>query len=196
MTSHPAHPHLLTFVSCLLVGCSSAEPPPPATAEPAGEHHELSAREGHEGHEGHEAHEAEAARGEPQPSSTLPDGSRVYGAALDSARPVTPLAQIVASPSRFGGQTVKTEGEIARVCQRMGCWMELRGPTDAAHVVRVPMAGHAFFLPRNVAGRHATIQGQVELRQLSADEAAHLRSEGAQATSQELSIHATGVAVR
>ena len=88
---------------------------------------------------------------------------------------------------------MRTEGEIARVCQRAGCWMELRAPDGPA--VRVPMAGHSFFLPQDSAGRHATMQGRVQIREHSADVREHLESEGAQATASALSIEATGVVI-
>ncbi|MBX3270299.1 MAG: DUF4920 domain-containing protein [Sandaracinaceae bacterium] len=127
-----------------------------------------------------------------QPSPREPAAS-TFGAALDEGLPLTPLSAIVAEPERFRDQVVRTEGEIAQVCQRMGCWMELRegdGPR-----VRVPMAGHAFFLPRDAVGRHATMQGRVTLRPLTDDVRAHLESEGAQATASTLSIDATGVVI-
>jgi hypothetical protein len=127
------------------------------------------------------------------PSAVLDDGARLFGSAL-SDRTETALADIAASPSTYEGQTVRTEGTIARVCQRMGCWMELTA--DGAQPVRVPMAGHSFFLPRDVAGRPATIEGRVLLTPLSPGARAHLASEGAVATADELSIEATGVVVR
>ncbi len=119
--------------------------------------------------------------------------STSYGAAIDERLPLTPLSEIVAAPERFRDRVVRTEGEIARVCQRAGCWMELREGDGPA--VRVPMAGHAFFLPRDAAGRRATMQGRVTVQELSADVRAHLESEGAQATASALSIDATGVVI-
>jgi len=121
-------------------------------------------------------------------------GAEVFGAGVDGARAVTPLAEIVRAPERFAGQVVKTEGEIAQVCQRRGCWMELRVENVAP--VRVPMAGHSFFLPRDVAGRQATVEGVVAMRPLSESERAHLEAEGALAAAQALQISATGVAIR
>lgn len=120
---------------------------------------------------------------------------RTFGAAPDATRPLTPLAAILAEPERFRDRVVRTEGEIAQVCQRMGCWMELRDDPDGP-AVRVPMAGHSFFLPRDVAGRRAMLEGRVAMRMLSAGERAHLESEGASATASALSIEATGVVVR
>ncbi len=129
----------------------------------------------------------------PQPSAVLPDGSRQFGGALTDLAP-TDLAAISASPTTFDGQTVRTEGTIERVCQRMGCWMELRA--EGADPIRVPMAGHSFFLPRDVAGHPATIEGRVQVTPLSPERRAHLESEGAVATAGDLSIEATSVVVR
>jgi hypothetical protein len=129
----------------------------------------------------------------PQPSAILADGSRQFGSAL-SDRTETRLADIASAPATFDGQTVRTEGRIERVCQRMGCWMELSA--DGAEAVRVPMAGHSFFLPRDVAGHEATIEGRVLVTSLSPEARAHLAGEGALATADELSIEATSVVVR
>lgn len=111
-----------------------------------------------------------------------------------SDRETTTLASITDDPQQFAGQVVKTEGEITQVCQRMGCWMEMRA--EGAPAVRVPMAGHSFFLPRDASGRHATIEGEVALRELSDAEREHLASEGAQVVASALQINATGVVLR
>ena len=95
---------------------------------------------GGEGHHEEGAHEEQATG--PAPTRVLDDGSRLFGAELGE-RPVTTLSQIAAAPAEYDGQVERTEGTIERVCQRMGCWMELRAENVPA--VRVPMAGHAFF---------------------------------------------------
>lgn len=172
----------------LLAACASAGPRPqapaaevaePALAEPAAE----------------ADRHAEHARGwhDPQPLRELEDGSRVFGSEL-SDRETTPLATIVQEPDRFDGQVVKTEGTIAQVCQRMGCWMEITAG-EGGQAVRVPMAGHSFFLPRDVAGRRATVEGTVEVAELDAETREHLEEEGARAADSALSIAATAVVV-
>ena len=130
----------------------------------------------------------------PRPIRTAEDGSRVFGHELtDGVEPVA-LSAISADPAAFGDRVVRTEGTIERVCQRMGCWMELRA--DNAEPVRVPMAGHSYFLPRDVAGRPATIEGRVHVAELSEGRRRHLEAEGAMATASTLSIEATTVVVR
>lgn len=130
----------------------------------------------------------------PRPLRTADDGSRVFGRELeDGTEPVT-LASISADPASFDQRVVRTEGTIERVCQRMGCWMELRA--EGAEPVRVPMAGHSYFLPRDVEGRPATVEGRVRVAELSEARRRHLEAEGAVATGGTLSIEATTVVVR
>lgn len=133
----------------------------------------------------------------PVPSTPVEaPAERVFGAGVTPSRETTPLRAILTAPERFAGRVVKTTGEVARVCQAMGCWLELRPDRGADEAVRVPMAAHSFFLPRDVEGRPAEIEGAVVLRELSAAQRAHLEAEGARATLSALSIEATGVVVR
>lgn len=202
----------LSIVIALTSACSSApstQVQPNASANMAGESCETEEGaacahhvEGHECNHGHEgaacAHHGEGhacdhghgGAGNATPPRAGADGSQLFGAELNGALSTTPLATILASPQTYVGQTVRTEGEVSAVCQRMGCWMELR--TDGG-AVRVPIAGHAFFLPRDITGRHAIIEGTVSASELTAEQRAHLASEGAQALGAGVSIAATGV---
>jgi hypothetical protein len=188
----------LVLAGALAGGCggSSAEEPEEMehTGGEADGHHEGGHHEGGHHEDGHHEDGHHEEGGAPEATRVLEDGSHLYGGELDASRETTPLATIVAEPSRFEGQVVKTEGEITQVCQRRGCWMELRADADSPGI-RVPMAGHSFFLPRDVSGHRATIEGTVVVAALSEEDRAHLESEGAQAADQELSIEATGVIV-
>lgn len=178
---------LVAFAGVLLAGCQEA-PEPTARLEAPPIEETPSEGTPSEGTPAEEAHE-------PAPSAPVAAGeARVFGTAPDASLPVTRLGEIVADPQRYRDQVVRTEGEIAQVCQRMGCWMELREGEEGPSV-RVPMAGHSFFLPRDSAGRRATMQGRVALTELSPEARAHLESEGASATASALSIEATGVVI-
>ena len=139
----------------------------------------------------------------PQPLRVGPDGERIFGRELAAGVESTPLRTIASNATQYADQVVRTEGTIERVCQRMGCWMELRPePAEGAPsgepmpAIRVPMAGHSYFLPRSVAGRVATVEGRVAVQPLSEEMRRHLESEGALATANSLSIEATTVVVR
>lgn len=180
---------MLVLACAMIAACSPSQPNSGATAAPstAAAQPAAAAEPAH-----HDEHHAAPSTG-PEPTKTLEGGARVFGREL-SDRQMVALASVMATPASYAGQTIKTEGTIAQVCQRMGCWMELRA-TDGGEAVRVPMAGHSFFLPRDVAGRRATVEGVVDVEELDAETQAHLREEGAQAAGQALQIEATGVIV-
>jgi hypothetical protein len=133
--------------------------------------------------------------GEHQPSgvdqSAQQGAQRDFGAPIDANVPSIALAEILAAPQAHADHVVRTRGTVHQVCQRMGCWMELRDGDGPA--VRVPMAGHAFFLPKDCAGRSAEVQGRVVLRALTPEMRAHLEGEGATAVASVVSIDASGV---
>lgn len=139
----------------------------------------------------------------PQPIRVGEGGERIFGHELSDGVASTPLSTITTNATHYADQVVRTEGTIERVCQRMGCWMELRadpvaGSPPGEHVapIRVPMAGHSYFLPPSVAGHVATVEGRVTVQPLSEEMRRHLESEGALATAGTFSIEATTVVVR
>jgi|GEM_PF-1727295 len=139
-------------------------------------------------------HGGEATGDGPQPAHTDDSGARLFGTELSADRETVELAALIASPNDYAGQVVKTEGTISAVCQRMGCWMEMT-TAEGGPAIRVPMAGHSFFLPKDVSGARATIEGSFEVAELPAATQEHLREEGAQAADQSLAITATGVLI-
>jgi hypothetical protein len=114
-----------------------------------------------------------------------------FGAPIEESTPEVRLSDLVRDPESYAGRRIRTSGTVHRVCQRAGCWMELRA--EGADPVFVPMAGHSFFLPRDAAGRGAEVEGTVSLRELEGGERAHLESEGATATGSRLELVALGV---
>ncbi|MDH5671398.1 MAG: DUF4920 domain-containing protein [Myxococcales bacterium] len=131
---------------------------------------------------------------EASPSRRGPEGQEIFGGDIDWSAPEVSLASMLAEPDRFAGRKVRTRGVIGRVCQRQGCWMELRGE-GAEEPVRAPLAGHSYFMPQRAIGREATVVGTVDVRELSEAHKAHLRSEGAEATEVRLSVVASAVAL-
>lgn len=141
-----------------------------------------------------ESEAAPATEDGPQPLRVGSEGERIFGHELSDGVASTPLSTITTNAAQYADQVVRTEGTIERVCQRMGCWMELRA--EGVAPIRVPMAGHSYFLPPSVAGHVATVEGRVAVQPLSEEMRRHLESEGALATAGTLSIEATTVVVR
>ena len=119
---------------------------------------------------------------------------RHFGAPFSIPGRPTQVAEILKEPEKSLGQKVKCTGTVAQVCQAMGCWLELRAVNEGPGL-RVPMAGHAFFVPKDIVGRSAVVEGVLEKQALSAGQLAHLQGEGLTATG-PLFLEATSVLVR
>ena len=122
------------------------------------------------------------------------EGARSFGAALDPDVPFVALERVLAAPEPLLGKELRTSGVVRRVCQKAGCWLELslEGAPEAS--LRVPMAGHAFFIPQDAVDGRAEIQGTLGARPLPQATRDHLAGEGAR-TLGPLSLDATAVRV-
>jgi hypothetical protein len=110
-----------------------------------------------------------AAAGAP---SQIPPGSD-FGAGLTLSER-TPLADVVRAPEKFEARPVLVRGRISDVCQRKGCWVVLR---DGGEQVRVRFHDYGFFLPTDIAGSEAFVEGLVKVEELSQKDARHYASE-------------------
>lgn len=135
--------------------------------------------------------EAQGSVGESKSPAEPP---KVYGQLDQASGKVVSLAELAADPGSYEGQTVLTEGEVQRVCQKRGCWLELADSSGARAFV--PMAGHAFSVPMESVGRQALVEGTVHRRERSDAERQHLQSDGAGSRIPSLSIEAHGVLIR
>lgn len=99
-----------------------------------------------------------------------PRGWDLFGEGVPQA-PVLALADVARESNRYSGQNLVIEGEVADVCQRMGCWMVLR---DGTREMRVVMHDHGFFVPKDIQGRRARVAGVFTEREIPVEEARHL----------------------
>ena len=101
---------------------------------------------------------------------------------------VVPLTSIAKDTEKYAKTTVKTEGQVTKVCQAMGCWMEIVDTNSSAHI---RMSGHSFFIPKNAAGRRAFVEGTV----LPRPDNGECEQEAEQATGKPVKVEldATGV---
>lgn len=109
-----------------------------------------------------------------------------------------PLANVLAKPDDYSGKVVLVSGKVERVCQKKGCWMELRAD-GAPTGVRVTFKDYAFFVPFDSVGATAKIEGNIEVKVLDKATADHLAGEGAKlnlmpdGTAKEVAIVARAV---
>lgn len=124
------------------------------------------------------------------PAGTATTAAVIKLGAAFSAAEETDLAGVLGEPARFAGKTLKLRGEVSQVCQKKGCWMELRAGGQAKSGVRVKFKDYAFFVPKDSAGSQALIEGELKVEELEAAMAAHLEGEGA-----TIPRNAAGVAI-
>lgn len=137
-------------------------------------------------------------------ATPAPAAARSFGAPSSVPGEPVDVAEVLKDPSSYLQRSIKCRGTVARVCQAAGCWLELQAPArgEAGRAaaaggegLRVPMAGHAFFVPQDIVGKTAVVEGRLAARELLDAERAHLTGEGLRATG-PLFLEATGVVVR
>jgi hypothetical protein len=86
--------------------------------------------------------------------------------------------QISELESKFQGKDslpIKLTGKITDVCQKKGCWMELE--LGNSKTIRVTFKDYAFFVPKDAAGKMATIDGYAYTDTISVAELKHYASD-------------------
>jgi hypothetical protein len=149
----------------------------------------------HEDKSGCDDQHAQAARASGT-ASVKPGTVLVRGKPLPRNQAPLPLSSVLSKPE--DGRQVLVEGVVRRACSQMGCWMEL-APAEGGPGVRVTFKDYGFFVPTDSAGAKARVQGSLQIKQLTAAQAEHLRAEGgsmAAGAQREVRLVATGVELR
>lgn len=115
--------------------------------------------------------------------------------------PVVDLADALSTIHAYIDTSVILEGEVRKVCQVKGCWLELV-QQGAPRGLRVTFKDYGFFVPTDSDGYAARLEGVFETNVFSQREADHLIEEGVQltrnadGTATEVSFVASGVELR
>jgi hypothetical protein len=90
-----------------------------------------------------------------------------YGEAL-TMTDVTPISAILAAPAEYVGERVLVEGEVAAVCDKKGCWMDI--VADGAEI-QVKVEDDVIVFPVSARGSTALVEGIVEELPMTAEQA-------------------------
>lgn len=129
-------------------------------------------------------------------------GGKTYGKALKATSVQTPESVTKAMADKTSMNNVAIRGEVSQVCQAEGCWLKLKN--NGGDDLFVKMKGHAFFVPKDIAGKTAVIYGNVMKKTVSVAEQKHLAEDAGTAQAEidaittpkdEMRIEATGVTV-
>lgn len=102
------------------------------------------------------------------------DNAEIFGAPLNEEASPTALGAILDRPAEFVGSVVKVEAHISQVCKRKGCFMIA---TSGEGAIRISFKDYAFFVPTDTGGKTVTFTGTVIARELTEEQAAHLRED-------------------
>jgi len=105
----------------------------------------------------------------------LPEGQAIGEPIVrqDSVR----FAVVDADPPAFFDRTVLVEATVTAVCQKAGCWMQVADEGRTALVRWETGCGGKYAFPPGAVGRRVLIQGSFYPKQLSEEDAEHLREE-------------------
>ncbi len=105
--------------------------------------------------------------------------AELFGAEHSDDVQFVAFEELISDPDPFAGQVIQTEGAVRNVCQRRGCWMEVRSEDDpSSENVNVRFLDYGFFVPLDSRGAFVRIEGIPAVRTLSAEEVEELLAEG------------------
>ncbi|MFY9225164.1 MAG: DUF4920 domain-containing protein [Blastocatellia bacterium] len=125
-----------------------------------------------------EAPKTEAVKPTEEKPNQVTDNAEVIkrGTPLNNTTAVT-IGQILENPKNYENKPVTVEGQIARVCQAKGCWMELT-EKEGDPGLRISFKDYGFFVPTDSQGKKVKAEGALELKVVKKDEAEHYIAEG------------------
>ncbi len=74
----------------------------------------------------------------------------------------TLISDILAAPDKFEGKRVLVKGPAVAVCEKRGCWVNLKSDKDAAKALRVKVEDGEIVFPMTALGKEVQAEGVVE----------------------------------
>ena len=93
-----------------------------------------------------------------------------FGASLDESVPMVALADLAKDGGDLVGHPVRVVARVAEVCQKKGCFFVAQ---EGSSIVRISFKDYGFFVPTDIGGKRVTLVGEVVMREITPDEAAH-----------------------
>jgi hypothetical protein len=89
---------------------------------------------------------------------------KTYGKGV-TLKTATPIATLLAAPKDYTGKTVRVDGVVTAVCDKAGCWMDLRdeqADPKTAKTLRMKVKDGEIVFPVAAKGKKASIEGVFE----------------------------------
>lgn len=139
---------------------------------------------------------------DPKSSDPAKDGKH-FGAIITGDNAI-PYDQVMAKMSTTDSLNMKVRGKVSEVCQKKGCWMTLISEQPGQPEMRVTFKDYAFFMPKDLSGKHVVVDGyayvettSVDILRHYAEDAGKTKEEIAAITEpkREVSFEASGVLI-
>lgn len=97
----------------------------------------------------------------------------IYGVELDALNslPEAEMAVLFSEITVNDTLAVKFEGEVTQVCQAKGCWMKVA--LEDGQQVMVTFKDYAFFVPKDITGKHIVANGIAFVEEMSVADQQH-----------------------
>lgn len=93
-------------------------------------------------------------------TASADDAGKTYGDGVSLTRAV-PIATLLDTPKTHAGKAVRVDGVISKVCQSMGCWIEIVDPA-LGRGIRFKARDGVIVFPKDASGRKVSAQGTFE----------------------------------
>ncbi len=111
------------------------------------------------------------------------DGVVRRGMISEKADPIS-VDECAARSKKLKNKGVLVEGRVTSVCQTKGCWLVMTGD-DSGALVRIRFKDYKYFVPKDIAGHRALVQGKLKVKRLSRKAAQHYEDDRAGAAGEK-----------
>ena len=131
------------------------------------------------------------------------DATKNFGAPV-KAKHAMAYEDLLPKMATVDSLPAKVKGKVSEVCQKKGCWMTLTSDKPNVPEMRVTFKDYAFFMPKDLAGKHVVIDGYAYVETTSIDQLRHFAHDAGKSKleimaitepKKEVSFEAAGVLV-
>jgi hypothetical protein len=135
--------------------------------------------------------------------STQASASKNFGAQVDAKKALAYEA-LMPKMATVDSMPAKVKGKVNEVCQKKGCWMTLASDKPGVPEMRVTFKDYAFFMPKDLAGKHVVVDGYAYVETTTVEELRHYAQDAGKSKEEinaitqpkrEVSFEAAGVLV-
>ena len=102
------------------------------------------------------------------------DQKEAFGELHESRPGVTSLTNLLESPEDYLNKSFTLNVEVAKVCQRKGCFFIAR---EGIKNIRVAFKDYSFFVPTDIDGKLVSLVGKLIQKEISQKQADHFASD-------------------